>query len=77
MRGLLIIWARSSRALVDVAPVAYVVKMDASLFYVEFVKNPVITDAQFEFRTALQPMMPEVFQVGAHLIHLALDRVAG
>ena len=44
-------------SLVNVSPVADVIEIDATLLHIEFVKDPVIADAQFELRTAFQPFV--------------------
>src|SRR5271167_2373916 len=63
---------RSSSSPVNLAPVADVMQINASLLYVKFVKHTVITNAQFEFRTVTEPCVRISSQAQAHFIHLAL-----
>jgi len=45
-------------------------------FHVEFVKHAVVADAEFEFGTALQPLVREIFQSRSHFINFALHGFA-
>ena len=60
----------NSALLVDFTAVADVMEINAAKLRVELIKHPVIADAQFEFRTALQSLMWERLQSCAHFIHL-------
>ncbi len=66
----------NSASPVEFTAVADVMEKDAAEFHVEFVKHPVIADAQFEFRPALPSLVWERFQARAHFIHLALHGFA-
>ncbi len=52
------------------------VKINAAKFHIEFVKHPIVADAEFAFGTALQPLVGEIFQPRSHLINLALHGFA-
>jgi len=47
-------------------------QINPAKFHIRFVKHAVIADAQFEFSTALQPLMRETFQPCAHFIYFTL-----
>ena len=66
---------RESASFVNLAAVADIVEINAAKVHVEFVKYPVVADAEFEFRTALQPFMREILQTQAHFINLALHEL--
>ena len=59
-----------SASLVNIAPVADIVEVDAALVHIEFVKHPIIGDPQLEFGAALESLVREVFQSCAHFVHL-------
>ena len=61
-----------SASFVYLAAVADMVEINSSKFHIKFVKHPVVTNAQFEFRPALQPLVRKNFQTRAHFINLAL-----
>jgi hypothetical protein len=46
------------------------------LGHIEFVEHSVIADSQFEFGAALEPLVREIFQLCAYVIHFALDGVS-
>ena len=48
-----------------------IVQIDAALVNVEFVKNAVVANSQFEFGSALKVLVREVSQSCTHLVHLA------
>jgi hypothetical protein len=50
---------------------------DAALFGVELVKHSMISNPQFELGPSLQSLVREGFEPPAHLIHFALDGLAG
>jgi hypothetical protein len=43
------------------------------LAQIEFVEHSVIADSQSEFGAALEPLVREIFQLCAYVIHFALD----
>ena len=67
---------RSLTSFVNLAAVADVVEINAAKLHVEFVKHAIVADAEFEFRTALQPLVREIFQPRPHFINFALHRFA-
>ena len=48
-----------SGPLIDFAAVADVMEMNAAQLYIKLVEHPVVADAQFEFRAALQTLARE------------------
>ena len=64
--------AALSASLVNLAAVADIVEINPSKLHIEFVKHPVIAHAQFEFRSALQSLVLEIFQSRTHFINLVL-----
>ena len=65
-----------SASFVYLTAVADMVEINSSKFHIKFVKHPVVTNAQFEFRTALKSLVLEIFQPCAHFINLVLHRFA-
>lgn len=63
--------SRKSTLFVNFAPVADVMQIDPAKFYVKLVKHAVIANAEFEFRTALQPFVRKIFQSQYHFINPA------
>ena len=49
-------------------------KANSTNFYIEFVQHAMVANTEFEFRTALQSFVREIFQAQAHFINLALHR---
>lgn len=68
--------AWTSASLVYFAAITDVVEINAAKFQIKFIKHAVVTNAKFEFRAALQPLVREVFQPRPHFINLALHRFA-
>jgi len=69
-----IIANRFLASLVNVSPVSHIVKINATLLDIEFVKNTIIADPQFELRAALQFLVLKTGQPPAHVVHLPLDK---
>jgi len=65
-----------SNSFVNLAAVADVMEIDSSKLHIEFVKHAVITDAEFEFRPALQSLVREVLQSRPHFINFVLHGFA-
>jgi hypothetical protein len=65
-----------SASLVNFPAIADVVKINAAKFQIEFIKHPVVANAEFEFRTALQPFVREIIKPRPHFINLSLDGLA-
>ena len=51
-------------------------KINPAKFHVEFIKHAVVADAEFKFRSALQPFVREFLQTQAHFINFTLHRFA-
>ena len=47
-------------------------QINPAQFHIKFVKHAVVADTKFEFWTALQPVVREIFQSHSHFINLAL-----
>ena len=50
---------------------------DATLFGVKLVKHSIVSNPQFELGPSLQSLVRKGFEPPAHLIHFALDGLAG
>lgn len=49
-------------------------EINSSKLRVKFIKHTIIADAEFEFGTALESLVREIFQSHSHLINFALHR---
>ncbi len=61
---------------VNLTPVADVVQINPAKFQIKFIKHAVITGTEFEFRTALQPLVREIVQSHSHFVNFALHGFA-
>jgi len=65
-----------STALIDLAAIPNVKQVYPAELHIKFIEHTIIADTQFEFSTALQPLMREIFQTRSHFINLVLHGFA-
>ena len=66
---------KTSSRFINLAAVTDVMRIDASLRQIEFVKNTVITDSQLKLRAPMESLVRELFQSRAQFIQFSLNRL--